>query len=89
MNYITATSLRTKSRELIETLKQGESVSLIYRSKVVAEITPKKESKPLTKTDIKKLQKLAEEFNLPKLSYKERERRYRKHLMEKYGQSLS
>lgn len=89
MNYITATQLRTKSSELMETLKRGGSISLIYRSKVVAEIRPKKEAKPLTKFDIKKLQKLAEKLNLPKNSYEEREKKYRKHLTEKYGKGLS
>lgn len=89
MNYISVTNLRTESKKLMETLKKGGSVSLIYRSKVVAEIKPKKETKPFTKLDIKKLRKLAKELNLPKLSYKERERRYRKHLMQKYGKGLS
>ncbi|MBI4066805.1 hypothetical protein HY407_00325 [Candidatus Gottesmanbacteria bacterium] len=89
MNYITTTQLRTKSSELVETLKKGGSVSLIHRSKVVAEIRPKNEPKPLTKFDIKKLQKLAEKLNLPKTSYKEREKRYRNHLTEKYGKGLS
>ena len=89
MNYISTTNLRIQSRKLIQALKRGESVSLIYRSKVVAEIRPKKESKPLTRADIKKLRQLAEALNLPKTTYKERERRYRKHLTEKYGKGLS
>lgn len=89
MNYLTTTELRTKSSQLIEVLKKGGSVSLIHRSKLVGEIIPKKEVKTLTKEDIKVLKKLAKELNLPKTSYKERERRYRKHLMEKYGQGLS
>lgn len=89
MNYITTTDLRTKSSELIEALKKGNSVSLIHRSKIVGEIKPKKQARPLTQKDILQLKKLAKELNLPKLSYKERERRYRKHLMEKYGKGLS
>lgn len=89
MQVITTTELRTKSKELVAALQEGYSVDLIHRSKVIGEIHPAKEPKPLTKKDIEKLKKLARELNLPKLSYKERERRYRKHLMEKYGQNLS
>ncbi len=89
MNYITTTDLRTRSSKLVEFLKQGQSVSLVHRSRVIGEIKPKKEPKPLTEEDIKQLKKLASELNLPKLSYKKREVRYRKHLMEKYGKSFS
>ena len=88
MNYISTTDLRTQSRKLIATLKKGESVSLIYRSKGVAEIKPKKEVKVFTKSSIKKLRELVRKLNLPKISYKERDRLYRKHLMEKYGKGL-
>lgn len=89
MNYITTTQLRTKSPELVNSLSKGMTVSLIHRSKIIGEIKPKKETKPLTREDIRKLKKLAKELHLPRLSYGERERRYRKHLMEKYGESLS
>lgn len=86
---ITTTELRTKSKELIKLLKEGCSVDLIHRSKVVGEIKPKKMAKLLTESDIQELKELAEELNLPKLTYKERERRYRAHLMKKYGKGLS
>lgn len=89
MNYITTTGLRTKSTQLVNSLSRGNIISLIHRSKIIGEIKPKKEARILTKTDIKQLKKLANLLNLPKLSYKERERRYRKHLMEKYGKGLS
>lgn len=89
MNYITTTQLRTKSRELVSVLSKGDSVSLIHRSQIIGEIKPKKETKPLTKKDIKELKKLAGALNLPKTSYKQREKIYREHLMEKYGQDLS
>lgn len=89
MQYITTTELRTKSRQLIELLQEGRSVELIYRSKIVGKIQPANDPKPLTKEDIKQIRKLAAKLNLPKLSYKEREKRYRKHLMEKYGADLS
>lgn len=89
MNFISTTELRTKSSELIKSLKKGEPVSLIHRSKVVGVIKPAKpESKVFTKADIEYLKKLAKELNLPKISYQERERRYRQHLMSKYGQDL-
>ena len=87
MDYISTTELRTKSSQLIEALGKGITVSLIHRSKVVGEIKPKRESaKPF---DPMAFKKLADELNLPKLSYKEREKRYRKHMMEKYGKSIS
>ena len=85
MNYITTTDLRTKSSELIETLKKGASVSLIHRSKIIGEIKPKYEAKPF---DAKKFKKLTDKLNLPKTSYAQREKIYRKHLMEKYGKDL-
>jgi len=74
MEFITTTDLRTKSSALITSLKNGESISLIHRSKVVGIIKPKKEPKPLTKKDITTLQQVAKELNLSKISYKERDR---------------
>lgn len=85
MNYITTTELRTKSKKLVETLKSGGNLKLIHRSKVIGKIEPTQEARPLTENDIKELKKAAKKLNLPKLSYIERERRYRKHLEEKYG----
>lgn len=89
MQYITTTELRTQSSELVDTLKKGFSVSLIHRSRVIGEIKPQKEARPLTEEDINEIKKLAKELNLPKLTYRQREIRYREHLMEKYGQGLS
>lgn len=88
MQYITTTQLRTKSSQLVKALENGEHVELIHRSKVIGEIKPRYDKKPLTKEDIKKLKKLANKLNLPKLNYKEREKIYRKHLEEKYGKDL-
>lgn len=85
MNYITTTDLRTKSSQLVNSLLKGHEVVLIHRSRIIGEIKPKKESKPFTQEDIKQLKKLAEELNLPKTSYEQREKIYRKHLMKKYG----
>lgn len=89
MQYITTTELRTQSSDLVEILKRGGSVSLIHRSKIIGEIKPREESKALTKENINELKKLAKGLNLPKTSYKQREKVYRKHLMKKYGKDLS
>lgn len=89
MQTITATQLRTRSKQLLKALEEGQSVSLVHRSKVVGQIKPLYEAKPLTEEAIKRIQAAAKRLNLPKLSYKERDRIYRKHLMEKYGEGLS
>lgn len=86
MDSITTTHLRTQSSELINTLKKGGTVSLIHRSKVVGIIKPKKEIKPF---NAKEFKKLAKSLNLPKTTYAQREKIYRKHLMEKYGKGIS
>lgn len=89
MDTITIANLRTQSSELIDTLKKGGSVSLIHRSKIVGTIKPAKRTKTFTKESIVKLKKLAEKLTLAELSYEEREDKYRKHLMEKYGKNIS
>ena len=89
MQFITTTELRTKSKELVRTLKEGRPVELIHRSQVVGEIKPKDPKKPFTIKDIKQLQRLSEAMNLSKLSYKARDKRLRKILTEKYGQDIS
>ena len=87
MQIITTTQLRTKSKELVKELQEGRSVNLIHRSKIVGEIRPKiYDPKPF---DPDKIAQIAGRLNLPKLSYKEREKRYRAHLMKKYGKSVS
>lgn len=87
MQVITTTQLRTKSKELVKTLEEGHSVDLIHRSKVVGEIKPKiYDPKPFNPD---RVAAIAKKLNLPKLSYKERERIYRAHLMKKYGKGLS
>lgn len=86
MNIITSTELRTQTPKVIETLLHGGVIDLVHRSKIVGEIRPKKqESNPF---NAKKFLELAKKLNLPRLSYKERERRYRAHLMKKYGKGL-
>jgi len=89
MEYITTTNLRTRSSELVATLKNGGVVSLIHRSKVVGVIKPKKELKVMTEKDINQLKKIAQQLNLPKTSYPEREKIYKKHILDKYGKGFS
>ena len=87
MQYITTTELRTMSKKLLELLRNGNSVDLVHRSKIVGEIKPKTyDPKPF---DPDKVAEIAKKLNLPKLSYAQRERRYRTHLMKKYGKGLS
>ena len=87
MDYITTTNLRTQSSKLVDTLNKGGSVSLIHRSKVVGVIKPAPlEGKPFNP---EKLAKLAQDLNLPKTTYVQREKIYRTHLEKKYGKGLS
>lgn len=87
MQFITATELRTKSKDLFAALEEGKVVNLIHKSKVVGEIKPKKSKVKVF--NAKRMKRIVEKMNLELLSYKERERRYRKHIMKKYGQGLS
>lgn len=89
MDYITTTDLRTKSSKLIDTLKKGKSVKLIHRSRVVAKIEPMQQYDPPLFDSEKFKKTLAKMPDFPVLSLKERERRYRKHLEEKYGKGIS
>lgn len=87
MQYITTTELRTKSTKLIETLKEGGSLRLIHRSRVVGEIIPSYEPKPFDPDAFEKfLDSIKPKKLVPK---KDREKIYRKHLEEKYGKCLS
>lgn len=87
MEYITTTGLRTQSPQLVDTLRKGGTVSLVHRSKIVGVIRPAQD-KP-KKFDVSKFKKLIQDLNLPKTTYVERERIYRKHLMKKYGKNIS
>ncbi len=89
MQLISTTELRTKSKELVNTLLSGKSVSLIHRSKVIAEVKPKKKKlKVFSAKDFEEIKKLSKKLNLPKLSDKEIDRRYREAMMKKHGQGL-
>lgn len=87
MNMITTTDLRTKVPLLLQALIRGESVELIHRSKVIGEIKPKMRiPKPF---DPDRFIAAISKLNLPKLTDKQLENNYRKHMMKKYGKGLS
>ena len=89
MNTITSTELRTKMPQVIATLLAGGTIDLIHRSKIVAEIKPKKyQGKPFTKESLERLRVITKKLNFPKLTDRQIEARYRKHLMKKYGAGL-
>ena len=87
MQYITTTDLRTKTPELINTLKQKGEISLIHRSKIVGIIKPVEDSPK--SFDPVAFDHLIKDLHLPKTTPKQREKIYKKHLMKKYGKGLS
>lgn len=87
MDYITTTDLRTRSSELINTLKNGGTVSLIHRSRVVGEIKPKiYDPKPF---DPVKFAQIVNKLNFPKLTPRQIDARYRTMMMKKHGKNIS
>lgn len=87
MNLITTTELRTRIPEVITMLLAGRSIELIHRSKVIGEIQPKMRiPKPF---DPDRFIAAISKLNLPKLTDKQLENNYRKHMMKKYGKSIS
>jgi antitoxin (DNA-binding transcriptional repressor) of toxin-antitoxin stability system len=88
MKYISTTELRTKSSELIEGLKAGESVNLIHRSEVVGVITPFSDESPAPSPEaLQDFLRLAASSR--STSRKEREQAYHTHLSKKYGEGIS
>ena len=88
MDYITTTDLRTKSSQLVSQLKKGKTVSLIHRSQVIGEIKPA-QKEAVTITDIKAFRAFLDSIRPKKLiPRKDREKVYRKRLLEKYGKNL-
>lgn len=83
---MTTTDLRTKSSELVKTLRSGGKVSLIHRSRVIGQIHPASED--LKVFNAKAFRKAVAKLNLRKTTYEERDRIYRAHLMKKYGKNL-
>lgn len=90
MQLITTTELRTRSKDLVAALLAGRSVGLIHRSKIIAEVKPKLiKPKIFSAKDAEEIKAISKRLNLPKLSDKEIDRRYREAMMKKHGQSLS
>lgn len=83
MNIITSTQLRTQIPEVIATLLAGGSIDFIHRSKIVGEFKPKV---AYTKTiSANQLKRKINALNLPQLTEKEIDRRYRAAMMKKHG----
>jgi len=87
MEYITFTQLRTNTNNLAKALKRGDEVKLIRRSAVVGRVVPYSNKKIKT-INAKKLQAKIDELDLPRLTLKEIDRRYRIAMMKKHGQGL-
>lgn len=88
MQYITFTQLRTKSSNLAKALDKGDEVKLIRRSVVVGRVIPDRDAKIKT-ISAKKLEAKINKLNLPSLSLKEIDRRYRIAMVKKHGKDLS
>lgn len=87
MQYITTTDLRTKTPKLINTLKQKGEVSLIHRSKIIGIIKPIENPPKLF--DVEKFRLFLKSIKPIKIVPRsQRDKIYRKHLMEKYGKRL-
>ncbi len=87
MEYITFTQLRTNTNNLAKALKRGDEIKLIRRSAVVGRVVPYSNKKIKT-INAKKLQAKIDELDLPRLTLKEIDRRYRIAMMKKHGQGL-
>ena len=87
MQYITFTELRTKARNLAKALETGDVVNLVRKSRVIGKIIPYKTA--IKTIDKKKLQAKIDRFELPRLTLKEIDRRYRAAMMKKHGQGIS
>lgn len=88
MQYITFTELRTKSNYLAKALEKGEEVKLIRRSKVIGRVIPDNDTKIKT-INAKRLEAKIDGLDLPRLTLKEIDRRYRIAMIKKHGQGLS
>ena len=86
MNTITATELRTKTKELFEAMLNGEEISVGHRSKVIGVFKPKKQGSVVF--DAKKFSEIVEKMNSPKRTMAEIDKRYRAAMMKKHGKHL-
>jgi len=84
MKYITASELRTKSKNLVDSLKRGDSTNLVYKSRILAIVKPMREEIPkvIDRNFLGLLSKLSLNTITTK---KEREQIYKKHLIDKYA----
>ena len=88
MQYITTTGLRTKSAQLVQSLKRGTTFSLIYRSKVIGLIQPSQLA-PISLLDIKSFATFLKTIRPGKAPLiKHKEANYKRHLKQRYGQDL-
>jgi len=88
MDYITTTELRTKTSQLVKSLKNGKSVDLVHRSKVVGVFKPA-QKKAVAITDIKAFKKALDAIKPKKiLPRRERERVYREYMIKRHGKNL-
>lgn len=87
MQLITTTELRTKTAQLVKALQLGEEVSLIHRSRIIGRVKPASDQEK--KFDAKNMEKIVNSLNFEPLTDAEVEKRYRQHLMSRYGKSLS
>lgn len=86
MNVITATELRTKTKELVEALLNGEEISVVHRSKIIGSFKPKKR---VPKTfDAEAFMKITKNIDFPVLSDEELDKRYRAAMMKKHGKYI-
>lgn len=86
MNIITATELRTKTKDLFEALLSGEEVTVVHRSKIIGVFKPKKVPPKLF--DAEAFMKITRDINLPILSDEELDKRYRAAMMKKHGKYI-
>ena len=87
MQYITFTELRTKSHNLAKALENGEEIKLVRKSRIVGKIIPDN-SVAIKSINAKKLETKIDRLDLPSLTMKEIDRRYRLAMMKKHGKGL-
>jgi hypothetical protein len=89
MDYITTTELRTKTKELVNTLKDGGSVSLIHRSEIIGIFKPAPKTQQSKPFDPDKFLAAIKDIKPnPLVPRSQRDIVYRKRLEEKYGKDL-
>ena len=88
MHQITATELRIKTKELFESLESGEAVDLIKGSRILGVALPKNQGKEKV-FNLNNLRSDLRGIKLEVLPYKERERRYREYMENRYVKNLS